>query len=224
LTVVPEKGTLVPYMGTMSASAGNDILSVTLLGKARRAVLGLLFTRPAESFYLRQILRLTGLGLGSLQAELRKLERAGILKRSVRGNQVHFQANSGCPVFSEIKGLVLKTSGGAGALRAALEPVAGRISVAFVHGSVVRGEEKRGSDVDVVVVGEVSFAEVVSALARTQAAIGREVNPLVYSEREYRARRRKGGHFLRNVLRSKRVFIVGDERELERLAEKRLAA
>ncbi|MGH8696508.1 MAG: nucleotidyltransferase domain-containing protein, partial [Burkholderiales bacterium] len=166
------------------------------------------------------LIQLAGLGRGSVQRELEFLARAGVVRRTVRGRQVYFQANQDCPVYAELRGLVVKTAGVADALRLALAPLAGRIRLAFIYGSVARGTERRGSDVDVMVIGEASFEETSEALARAQEAIGREVNPSVYAPADFRAKVGAKHHFLRTVLKSEKIFLIGDEHELGRLAKK----
>ena len=126
-------------------------------------------------------------------------------------------------MFEEIKGLVIKTAGVADVLRTALAPLGDRIRIAFVFGSVARGQQRAQSDVDLFIVGEVAFGEVVSSLADAQVRLQREINPTVYPPEEFSRKLSTGHHFLRNVLRREKVFLIGDQRELARLAEKRLA-
>ena len=200
-----------------------DVLGTTLFARSRRAVLALLYGHPDQEFYLRQVIRASGGGVGGIQRELDRLTKAGIVLRTVRGSQVFFQANADCPIFEEIKALMAKTAGAADLLRAALAPLGDRIRVAFVFGSVARAQQNAGSDVDLLVVGEVAFGEVVAALADAQAKLRRDVNPTVYPPEEFSAKASAGHHFLRGVLKREKIFLIGDERELARLVEKRLA-
>ena len=217
---VPKKGTIVPNMSTNSHF---DNLSTVLFGKTRRAVLSLLYSHPDETFYLRQIARASKGGLGAVQREVRQLFESGIIKRTERGRQVFYQANPESPVFSELKSLIVKTAGVGDVLRAALTPAADRIQTAFIYGSFARGDERRGSDVDVLVIGKVTFAEAVTALSKAQESVGREINPTVYPPAEFQSKLTAGNHFLKSVLKGDKVFLIGDERELARLAKKRLA-
>ncbi len=220
LTNVPKRGTIVPVMSTLPET---DNLSKTLFGKTRRAVLSLLYSHIDEAYYLRQIARAAGVGLGAVQRELKRLSDAGIIQRIVRGHQVYFQANPRCPVFEELRKLVVKTVGMGTVLQAALAPLGDRIRVAFVYGSIARGEERLGSDVDILIVGKVTFGEVVSSLREAQKTTGREINPTVYPVAEFRSKLAAGHHFLNAVLKGPMFFLVGDERELARLAKKPLA-
>jgi predicted nucleotidyltransferase len=154
---------------------------------------------------------------------VRRLSDVGIIRRIVRGRQVYYQANPECPVFEELRSLVVKTAGVAEVLRAALTPLADRVAVAFVYGSMASGKERRGSDVDILVIGDVTFSETVQALGRTQETLRREINPTVYPSREFRAKLRKGHHFLKAVLEEEKIFLIGNVRELARLVGKRLA-
>lgn len=208
-------GTIAP---NMSASAGTDELDGVLFGKTRRALLALLFSHPDESYYLRQLARLTRVGMGALQRELKSLSEAGIIAVRVQGRQSFFQANPQCPVFEELKGLILKTSGAADVLRAALAPMAGDIQVAFIFGSVARGGQTRQSDLDIMVVGNVEFSQVVSALSPAQETLGREINPVVYSQDEFKSKAMQGLSFFKQVMESSKLFIVGGASDLKKLA------
>ncbi len=200
----------------MSTVSPVHTIGAALFGKTQRALLGLFFVRPEQSFYLRQIVRTAGIGQGAAQRELARWVEAGLLVRTRRGNQVHYRANTTSPVFAELKGLAIKTAGMAEVLREALTELADRITVAFVHGSVVRGTEKAGSDVDVVVVGAVTFSEVAIALHGAQEQLGREVNPTVYTVREFHKKLDAGHHFLTATVSAPKLFLIGGERELDR--------
>jgi uncharacterized protein len=215
LRIDTRLGTIAPIM---SAPAGTDKLDGVLFSKSRRALLSLLFSHPDESYYLRQLARLTCVGMGALQRELRTLTEAGIISVRVQGRQSFFQANPQCPVFEELKGLILKTSGAADVLRAALAPMAGAIRVAFMFGSMARGGQARQSDVDIMVVGDVEFAQVVSALSPAQETLAREINPVVYSLDEFKSKAARGVNFLKRVMESSKVFVVGDASDLKKLA------
>ena len=207
-------GILLPTMGSYAPAL------LPLFGKTRQALLSLLYTHADEAHLQETLIHLAALGRGTVQRELDFLTRAGIVRRTVRGRQVYFQANPDCPIYSELRGLIVKTAGVADVLRSALTPLTGRIAAAFIYGSVAKGAERRGSDVDVMVLGDVSFAEVTDALGRAQETIGREVNPSVYPASEFRAKLAARHHFLNNVLKGEKLFLIGDERELARLAKK----
>ncbi len=194
-----------------------------LFGQTRLRVLGWLFGHPDEAFYLRQIVRQTGAAHGAVQRELAALTGAGLLRRTMQGRQVYFQANRGSPVFPELQALLLKTTGAVDVLRKALAPLANRIVIAFTFGSAARGELRNGSDVDLLVVGDAPFAAVADALAAAQERLGRDVNPTVYPVAEFRTKIRDGHHFLTSVLREPHLFIIGGADELEGLGEERLA-
>jgi predicted nucleotidyltransferase len=203
-------------MGTCDSTSQ---LGSALFGKSKRALLALFYVQPEQSFYGRQVMRMVGIGQGAVQRELARLVAAGLVVRTRVGSQVHYQANAAGPVFAELKSLMLKTAGVADVLREALAGLAEHITVAFVHGSLAKGTAQAGSDVDVLVIGAASFGEVVLALQPAQKAINREVNPAVYAEREFQAKLQAKHHFLTAVMHTPKVFLVGGERELKRLAE-----
>ena len=192
----------------------NDHLTETLLGKTRRAVLSLLYSHADETYYLRQLARLVGGGMGAVQRELKALTDAGIIKRIEKGKQAYYQANPQCAIFPELKSLIMKTAGMGDTLRVALSPLAERVQVAFIYGSIARGDESKGSDVDIFIVGEVTFAEVVEALSPVQQTLNREINPTVYPVDEFRVKQKAGHHFIKSVLEGNKLFLIGDEHDL----------
>jgi predicted nucleotidyltransferase len=194
--------------------------SLSLFGRTRTALLALLFGHSDESFHLRQLVREIGAGHGALQRELRLLTEMGLIVRTVRGNQVLYQANPRSPIFSELRSLIAKTSGVHEQIRSALATLGTNVRVAFIYGSVARQREQANSDVDLMVLGDATFGEVVSALGPAQKAIRREINPTVYSIAEFRAKLAAGNHFLKSVVGGKNLFVIGSRNELAKLAAK----
>lgn len=216
----PKKGANAPKKG---APENGGKLTAALFGNTRRAILALFYSSTDESYYLRQIVRISGLGMGIVNRELLSLADAGILNRESRGQEVYYTANKDCPIFEELRGLVVKTFGIADVLRTALAPLTERIKAAFIYGSFADGTLHHASDVDVMVIGSVKFTEVVGALLAAQEKLRREVNPTVYSVKEFRSKVAAKHHFLTSVLKGEKIFLVGSEHELGRLGFKRLA-
>ncbi len=196
--------------------------STLLLGRTRSAVLALLYGHPDEAFYLRQIARLTGAALGGVQRELPLLARAGLVRSFRQGRELFYQADEACSVFHELKGLLAKTAGAATLIRQALTPLAGRIRVAMIIGSVARGEQRRGSDIDLVVIGDVKFTELLAALGPAQRQLYREINPVVYPSAEFRQKLAQKHTFVTASVRGPRIFLIGSEHELRELARQPL--
>jgi len=193
-------------------------LARALFGKTRRSLLAILYRDPNQSFYVRQIIRLIGSGHSSIQRELKQLSEAGILTRSHKGRDVYYQANLNCPIYEELRSLILKTSGLGDILRAALGPLDNCIKASFIYGSFTVGRDTASSDVDLMVIGDVTFGEVVQALQPAQETLGREINPTVYPPSEFVKKVSDKNNFLNRVLSGKKIFLIGDNNELARLA------
>ena len=176
----------------------------------RRKVLGLLLMRPEQQIHLRELARVIGAAPGTLKKELDALCEAGLLRAERVGNQVRFCANTAHPVFPELQALIRKTIGLADALRLSLAPLAGRIDAAFIFGSMASGTESAGSDIDLMVVGDAGFAEIVDATYAAQATLGREINPKVISASEWQAKKAERNAFLQDVLNKPRIMLIGD--------------
>ena len=192
-----------------------------LFGKTRQAVLAFLYGQTDSSFYTKQILDAVKTGRGAVQRELQNLMDTGIIIREVQGRQVYYRANKNCPIYAELKSIVTKTFGVADVLRQSLGPAARKIQVAFIFGSIASGAEQRTSDIDMMVIGKTTFSEIVSLISPSQKTLGREVNPVVYPASEFKQKMRENHHFLKIVLEGDKIFLIGDEGELARLAERR---
>ncbi|MEX2507115.1 MAG: nucleotidyltransferase domain-containing protein [Pseudohongiellaceae bacterium] len=184
-------------------------LSDALFTETQQQVLGLLYGQPDRSFYIKEILRLTGMGVATIKRELDRMLAAGILSMTRIGNQHHYQANSQCPIYGELLGIVKKTFGVTEVIRRALEPLAEKIDRAFIFGSVASGKENAASDIDLLIIGEVGFAELVSALYPVQASLGREVNPKIYRQEEWTRMKNARDTFVVEVMTTPRIDVIG---------------
>jgi predicted nucleotidyltransferase len=168
---------------------------------------------------VRQLKELLKEDAANISRELSRLADMGILACRTEGRQKYYHANKNCPVFDELRGLLVKTVGLVDVLRADLMPLTKKIEVAFIYGSFAANSAKAASDVDLMVIGSCSFAEAVEMLSRAQDKLGREINPSVYPVNEFRRKISMNHHFLKTVLRGPKIFIMGDEDDLARLAK-----
>ena len=215
-------GAIVPNMGVVRDSgevgyvtAGGGVADA-LFNRVQQRVLGILFGNSARSFYSNEIVSLAGSGTGAVFRELRRLADAGIVTVEKIGRQKHYQANPECPVFDELRRLVLKTVGLVDVLRVALAPLAGRIELAFVYGSVAKGSDTADSDIDLLVVSDdLSHAQLFEALEEATGQLGRTVNPTVYSRAEFDQRRRDENAFITRVFEQPKLWVRGNANALE---------
>ncbi len=174
---------------------------------------------PTKRWHLRDVVRRTGGAIGTVRRELIGLATCGILVEARDGNRIYYQTDIHCPIHAELCRIIQKTSGLADVLRPALESLGSRVQLAFIYGSQARQEARSGSDVDLMVIGEAGFGEVVAALSKAQNVLGREINPAVYSLSEFRDKVSDGHHFLKAVMKESKIFLIGDADELGRLAK-----
>ena len=188
-------------------------LAELLSSRARAEIFRLLLSGTGEELHVREIERRSGLNDSTLRQELRKLVRLDLVQSRKDSNRVYYRAKTENPLYPEIRNLVLKTTGLADVFKSALEDK--RIRMAFVFGSIARGEEKAGSDVDLMVIGQLGLRDLSRLLSGIEEKIGREVNPHVLHEEEFRRRIRAKEHFVSNVMETPKIFIVGSQHELE---------
>lgn len=200
----------MPRLGMVPKS-----LADALFTKTQQRVLGLLFGQPHRSFFTSEIIRLTKAGSGATQRELAKLDGAGLVEVIQVGNQLNYSANRSSPIFEELSGIIGKTVGLAEPLRQALSPFTSKIRFAFVFGSIAKGTDRAKSDIDLMIVSDqLTYSELFAATERLSGKLGRDVNPTVYTTKEFKKRRGDGNPFVDRVMRSPKIWIVGGENDL----------
>ena len=193
-------------MGTRPTS-----LSDALFSQTQKRVLAVLFGDPSRAFSTTEVIRRVAGGRGGVQRELARLAESGLVTVTPIGNQRHYRANRSSPIFDELCAIVMKTSGLGEPLRAALDPLAARIDLAVVYGSIARGEEQAVSDIDLLIVAhDLSMEELFAALAPVEQTLGRKVHPAVYTREEYRRRVASRSPFLQKVLAGKHIVLMGN--------------
>lgn len=199
-------------------------LADSLLGRTRAGLLAHVLGHPDEWFHLRQIARESGASAGTAHRELNALVDLGLLIRESNDASVRFKANTGHPIFPELQSLLAKTGGMPALLRTGLAKLGDAVELAFVYGSVARGEQRASSDIDLMVIGSVSLSALLKALRPVTETLRREVNPTVYSRDEFARKAKEGHSFVERILAEPKIFLKGDARELGQSGENRKAA
>jgi len=190
-----------------------NVLEQLVCSRVRAGILGALFGTRVEALHLREIQRRVGLSVGTVQQDLEKLARLGLVTRRRDGNRVYFEANDKHPLCPDLRQLVLKTVGLTDVMRAAL--VRERVQCAFVFGSVAAGAAGAESDIDLMVIGDIGLRRLATALSGLGQRLGREINPHVMTPSAFAKRAREKEHLVTAILAGPKIFVVGTEHELE---------
>lgn len=180
-------------------------------------LLAILLTHADKTFYQKELAEALDTGLYTVQRELARLEKAGLVMRMPSGNRVYYKTNRNHPAFEDLKRVIVKTLGLGRALREALAPLSDRVRVAFIYGSFACGEETEESDMDLLLVGDLSLRDASAVLGAAGRELGREFNAVVYLPDEFKTKVAKGHHFATEVLKGKKIYLIGDEREIEKI-------
>jgi len=200
-------------MGTITA--GSASLADALFSRVQQRVLALVFGQPDRRFQSAELIRLARGGTGAVHREVSRLADAGWVTATRTGNQKHYQANRECPAFAELHGLVIKTVGVVEPLRRALAPKAKDLRAVFVYGSVARGTDKAGSDIDLMVISDrLRYPDLLDALQGAEAVLARPINPNVMNLAEWRRKRATKDSFAARVSSQPRLFVIGSDDDL----------
>ena len=194
-------------------------LADALFSKVRQRVLGLLYGQPYRSFHTNQVIRLTRSGTGAVQRELEKSTVAGLITVTPIGNQKHYQANQAMPFFTELRSIVLKTFGLADQIRQALKPIAPKIQIAFIYGSVAKQEDTASSDIDLMVISDnnLTYGDLFKQLKKVETQLGRAINPTFYSAAEWARKKKDKNNFVIKIIKQQKIFLIGNEDEFNRI-------
>jgi predicted nucleotidyltransferase len=195
-------------------------ISNVLFSKTQRQVLGLLYGQPERDFYTNEIIRFCDTGTGAVQRELLKLSSAGIITVTQMGNQKRYQANTTIPVFSELRGIILKTFGLADVLKAMLNPVHSKIDVAFIYGSIAKQQDTATSDIDIMLITNVlTYTDFFKLSAKTEIKLNRKINPTFHTRQEWTKKVNEENHFVSQVLKQPKIFLIGTLDELKAIGK-----
>jgi len=201
-----------------------DAIASTLFGKARQAVLTILFEQPERGFYMRELSRLSGIAPGPLQHELKQLVHADLVVREPNGNRTNYRANATNPVFPELLGIIRKTCGMPIMIAKGLESLGNSISHAAIYGSVAKGTNQSKSDVDLLVIGDAPLADIVATLPPIETRLAREIGVRLFRESEFLQRIEQSDRYICGVLNGPLLIVKGDWNGFRNAARARIAA
>jgi len=191
------------------------MLNKLFSSKTRVEILKLFLFNTSNSFYQRQISNLTAQSIRGVQREVDKLNRIGIIERSIQGNRIYYKLNKKCPIIQDLKNIFFKSVGIAEVLKENLKEK--EIKIAFIYGSYAKGEESLLSDIDLMVLGDISLKELSNILSKPKKELMREINYAVFSLDEFINKAMKKDHFINSVLKDKKIYIIGSKDELKGL-------
>jgi DNA-binding transcriptional ArsR family regulator len=196
----------------------NKTLLDALIPRTRQGILAATLTQPERAWYVSELARRMRVPPSSLQRELRNLAQAGILKTHTQGRMVYYQANTDSPAFLDLRGLLLKTAGLVDVLAEVLKPLSSKLRVALVFGPIASGDEQADSDIDLMIVGDVSASELALPLRRARERLGREIHPILYATREFKQTRGAKDRLLSRALSGPKLWVLGNEEALGQAA------
>jgi predicted nucleotidyltransferase len=191
-----------------------------LFPKIRQNILAAAYGQPEKWWFMSELAAFIQTTPSSLQRELASLVESGILRQKRDGNRLYVQAETDSPIFAPLRELVTQTLGIPQKLKESLLPLAKKIDCAFIYGSVARREEHSLSDIDLIIIGSVGLAEISPLMRELERRFHREINATCYSAEEFCKKIQAENHFLTDVLKKEKIFLIGDEDELEKLAGK----
>ncbi len=182
--------------------------------KTRVKILELLIFKQVE-LHIREISRRIGVSAPYVMKELRNLKKMNLLIESKKGNLKLYRINKNSPIYNELKKIYLKTEILSDFIKESLKKLL-RIKYALIYGSFASGEEREISDIDLLVIGDIKEDKILEFTRYAEGKIGREINYILWNEKEFKKRCKEKNHLLINIEINPIIMLVGDENEFKR--------
>ncbi len=180
-------------------------------------VMSIFLTHPDEVFYQSNIVEFTRHALIQVQRALKRLEETGLIEKTKSGNRSYYKANQKHPAFQDIKHALFKTVLFGDLLKEDLKPIKKKITFGFIYGSMASGKESSNSDIDLFIIGDLGIRDIANILSESRRKLGREINPTVYSEKEFNKKVKNKNPFVKEILHSPKIWLVGEESEFKKM-------
>ena len=195
-----------------------DIFRITK-SKLREELLMLYITNPTKKYYLRELERILDFSVGNIRRELINLENSGLFLSENKGNLVYFFLNKKYPLLKEVKSIILKTSGVSKILRNNLKKIKD-VNQAFIYGSFAAGDERADSDIDLMIIGKVDEEKLIEEINKIEKKLQRDINYTIYEKHDFKKKKEDGNAFIIDILKKKKIFLIGDENDLWKYGKK----
>lgn len=201
-------------------SMNPSIIADALFTKTQQRVLAILFSKPEQSVYLNEIVRVANIGKGTIKRELERMTSAGLLTIQHIGNQTHYQANPNCPIYNELRSITQKTVGIVDIIKTALQSLDAQITQAFIYGSVAKQQDTANSDIDLMLISDtLPYATLMSTLLEAETSIGRTINPSIYTTQQIHDKLHSNNAFITRVFAQPKLWIKGSDNDTSEIGQ-----
>lgn len=171
-----------------------------------------------KEYHIRELSRIIGRSPIYVQKELKNLQALGLLVSRKKGNMVLYALDRDSAIADDLKRIFLKTEGVGNELLGNLDKE--KIQYALIYGSFAKGGETASSDIDLLVIGDIDEDLVLRAVSRTEKRIGRQINYIFWTPREFAQKARQRIPLLADILKTDVVMVIGEQREFKRFIKK----
>jgi uncharacterized protein len=188
-----------------------------LFSKTKSGLLANMLLKQDKWWYLSELAKHMGVSPSTLQRDLDSFAKAGLINKKQDGNRAYFRANDKCPYFKELQGLIIKTVGVRNVIYEIIKEHEFKICVAFIYGSIARGEEVSSSDIDLMIIGDVKLSKIASNIRNAEKRLMREINPVIFPAHEFKKKYKEKSNFIINVSGETKLYLIGSENEFKEI-------
>ena len=174
---------------------------------------------PDSEYYLRELATKFNVSPRHISLELQNLKKIDLIRKRISGKQHYYTVNKVNPIFQELQSIFIKTIGVKSVIENALQKFSNHIKFAYVYGSMAKGDLRADSDIDLMIIGDISGREISGAMINAGNDLNREINFNIISFNEFSTRLASGDHFINTIFCESKLFILGDQNEFERLGK-----
>jgi predicted nucleotidyltransferase len=195
------------------------MLKELFTSEIRILLLNAFLMNPDSEYYLRQLAGKFNVSPRQISVELQNLKKIELITRRISGKQHYYRINNSHPIFHELQNIFIKTIGVKSVIEKSLKKFINLINFAFIYGSMAKGDASANSDIDLMIIGEISGRKISSEMIHAGNKINREINFNIISFEEFSNRLKSNDHFINSIYKDSRLFLIGDQNEFERLGK-----
>jgi len=205
----PNSLDLLLYLYTIYVVISYNNIMLEIRSKIAQKILGYYLLNPQKEHYINELAKMLAVDPGNLYRKLKELEEEGILVSDTRGREKYYKINNRYSLLKEVKKSYEFKYGIENLIKEKLAQLKG-LEEAYIFGSYAKNSLNSESDVDLLLIGSHSSLEALRKILPIQKSVGREINIIDLTRKEFESRKKKKDEFMENIFSGKTIKLTNN--------------
>ncbi len=180
-----------------------------ITSEVRIKILIELFSETDKHLYVRELTRRVGTEINAVRRELKRLAKAGIIRKEKRGNRLYYLLKKDYSFYYELLSMVAKEVG-VGKMVLDNLNILGKVKLGLLSVEFAEGREAEKNELDLLLVGDINLTELSRLIETVKKQVGRDVNYTVFEEEEFDYLKSRRDVFLLSFLIAPTILLIGN--------------